>query len=81
VKLRRGDIVIRSRDGSGATFADLTGPGSFKKTHSDIVLAAAPDKARLVGGNVDQRVSPTLAALSGGVPTDPNVFAVLRYQG
>jgi hypothetical protein len=76
---RVGDLVCKSRAGSGATY-DTIRPGM--KTHCDIVTGAGPDGLEVVGGNVSNSVSKGRVHLdSAGHIKDPNYFAVIRIDG
>ncbi|WP_437969980.1 DUF2272 domain-containing protein [Sorangium sp. So ce260] len=47
-----GDIVLRTRANSGITYDSLRGQASgAPSTHGDIVVAVAPDKITVIGGN------------------------------
>jgi LAS superfamily LD-carboxypeptidase LdcB len=65
VKPRVGDLVCKSRSGSGATYDNIA-PGMA--THCDIVTAVGPNRLVTVGGNVSNSVNQT------PVPTDANGF-------
>jgi hypothetical protein len=73
---RIGDLVCKSRAGSGATYDNIR-PGM--KTHCDIVVDVQPNRLLTIGGNVSQSVSMTpVATDSRGLITSPNYFAVIR---
>lgn len=74
-----GDLVCKSRDGSGATY-DTVKPGM--KTHCDIVVAVEPGRLVTVGGNVSNSVSRTHVPIDGrGFIQHPLYFAILRLDG
>ena len=73
---RIGDLVCKSRAGSGATYENIK-PGMT--THCDIVTKVEPNRLLAVGGNLDNSVA------QRKVPTDANgrisssgYFAVIR---
>jgi peptidoglycan hydrolase-like protein with peptidoglycan-binding domain len=71
-----GDIICRSRAGSGANYDNIR-PGM--KTHCDIVTEVRPGGLIAIGGNVANSVSQkTLRTDAGGRLADPNYFAVIR---
>jgi hypothetical protein len=72
-----GDIVCRSRAGSGATYDNIR-PGM--KTHCDIVTEVRPGSLLVIGGNVCNSVyrKPPLKTDASGRLVDPNYFAVIR---
>lgn len=74
-----GDLVCKSRDGSGATY-DTVKPGM--KTHCDIVVAVEPGRLVTVGGNVSNSVSRTHVPIDGrGFIQHPLYFAIIRLDG
>lgn len=76
-KVRPGDLILRSRANSGATF-DMIGKG-YIETHVDVVTAVKNGYARGIGGNKANAVSVENYALDAkGAVTDPTVFAILR---
>ncbi|MCI0537238.1 MAG: DUF2272 domain-containing protein [Verrucomicrobiales bacterium] len=76
---RVGDLICRSRAGSGATYDNLR-PGM--KTHCDIVTEVRPGKLVTVGGNVSNSVGQTLVQTdANGRIMQPNYFAVIRIDG
>jgi len=75
---RVGDLVCKSRAGSGATY-DTIQPGM--KTHCDIVIEVRPGQLVTVGGNVRNSVSQTKVHTdANGFIQDPAYFAVIRYE-
>jgi hypothetical protein len=79
---RVGDLVCKSRAGSGATY-DTIAEGM--KTHCDIVTAIRPGSLVTIGGNVggrrkgDQTVGVTNVPVdSTGKVTKPGYFAVIK---
>ena len=71
-----GDIVCKSRAGSGATY-DSIQPGMA--THCDIVTEVQRGHLTTVGGNVSQSVSSTTVPTDArGLITHPNYFAVIK---
>ena len=71
-----GDLVCKSRDGSGATYDNIR-PGM--KTHCDIVVGVASGRITVVGGNVQNSVSKRTVAVSpSGLITTPGFFAVIK---
>ncbi|WP_066903328.1 DUF2272 domain-containing protein [Millisia brevis] len=82
---RVGDLVCKSRSGSGATY-DTIGDRQRRATHCDIVTAVHPGRIRVIGGNVRQNVdAKTLRTGPDGLlRTDGNqaqYFAVIRVDG
>jgi hypothetical protein len=59
VKPEVGDIVIKSRSGSGATYENFEGAD----THGDIVVEVRRNQIVVIGGNVSQSVSRKTFAL------------------
>ena len=73
-----GDLVCKSRAGSGATY-DTIRPGMA--THCDIVLAVGPRSIRVVGGNVDNSVADRDVLLTAdGRLAPPEYFAVVKVE-
>ena len=63
-----GDIICKSRSGSGATYDSIDGAQTFK-THGDIVTEVHSGWIRVIGGNVNQNVdtrSPPIRTLADG---------------
>ncbi|MFF2530416.1 DUF2272 domain-containing protein [Brevibacillus sp. NPDC058079] len=52
VRPQEGDIVVKSRNGSGATWNDFIS----KETHGDIVIDVSPTDITVIGGNVSDTV-------------------------
>jgi flagellum-specific peptidoglycan hydrolase FlgJ len=74
-----GDLVCKSRSGSGATYDNIR-PGM--KTHCDIVTEVRPRGIMTVGGNVRNSVAQkTLRTDANGGIAEPNYFAVIRIDG
>ena len=75
-KPRVGDIVCKSRAGSGATYDNIR-PGM--STHCDIVTELRPGQLVTIGGNVSQSVKHTNVPINpDGFITKSGYFAVLR---
>lgn len=74
-----GDIVCKSRAGSGATF-DLAADEDAFKSHTDIVVHLTDTHAVAIGGNVGHSVRRTPYRLDadGFLENTGKVFAVLR---
>jgi hypothetical protein len=73
-----GDLVCKSRAGSGATYDNIR-PGMA--THCDIVLAVGPRSIRVVGGNVDNSVADRSVPLTAdGRLAPPEYFAVVKIE-
>ena len=73
---RPGDLICRSRAGSGATYDNIR-PGM--KTHCDIVVDVQPKALSVIGGNVSNSVCRrTVHTDDQGRVTEPHVFAVIR---
>lgn len=73
---RPGDLVCKSRAGSGATYDNIT-PGMA--THCDVVVQAGAGGLATIGGNVSNSVSLTPVAVdANGFITAPGYFAVIR---
>jgi hypothetical protein len=71
-----GDLVCKSRAGSGATYDNIR-PGTL--THCDIVTDVRRDRLTTIGGNVRNSVSTTpVATDSRGLITNPSYFAVIK---
>jgi hypothetical protein len=78
VKPRPGDLVCRSRAGSGATY-DTIRPGML--THCDVVTDIQSGRLLTIGGNVKQSVSQTqVSTNAAGFVTKPGYFAVIRVD-
>jgi hypothetical protein len=76
VRPRIGDLVCRSRAGSGATY-DNVRPGM--KTHCDFVTEVRPGSLISIGGNVKNSVSVTkVPTNAAGFVNKPGYFAVIR---
>lgn len=76
VQPRPGDLVCKSRAGSGATY-DTLRPGMA--THCDIVTEVRPGQLTTIGGNVSDSVSRTLVRTDpSGRIADARYFAVIR---
>lgn len=73
-----GDIVCRSRAGSGVTYNYASTHDAFK-SHTDIVVRITDTHAVTIGGNVRQSVSRTSYPLnsSGFLANTGRVFAIL----
>jgi hypothetical protein len=73
-----GDLVCKSRAGSGATYDNIR-PGMT--THCDIVTEVRPGSIAAVGGNVSNSVAQSnVRTDSGGRIIAPNYFAVIRVD-
>lgn len=71
-----GDLVCKSRAGSGATYDNIQ-PGMA--THCDVVTSSQPNKLITIGGNVADSVSATPVRVdSNGFIQAPNYFAVIK---
>jgi hypothetical protein len=71
-----GDLICKSRAGSGATYDNIR-PGMT--THCDIVTEVRPRRVRAVGGNVSNSVAQkTVQTDPNGRIIEPNYFAVIR---
>lgn len=80
-----GDLICRSRQGSGATY-DSISDGRTYATHSDVVTAIRPGEIRVVGGNVHQNVDAKTVRTrpDGRIALDGAqgvIFAVVRCRG
>lgn len=74
-----GDLVCKSRDGSGATYDNLR-PGM--KTHCDIVVGVGPRSVTVIGGNVEDSVTRRTVPLTAtGHLAPPEYFAVIKLGG
>lgn len=74
-----GDLVCKSRAGSGATYENIR---VGLPTHCDIVTDVQPNRLLTIGGNVSQSVSMTPVSTDArGLITSPNYFAVIRVGG
>jgi hypothetical protein len=73
-----GDLVCKTRAGSGATYENIQ-PGHT--THCDIVTAVQPNRLTTIGGNVNNSVSRTFVTTNAdGYITQPGYFAVIRLS-
>jgi peptidoglycan hydrolase-like protein with peptidoglycan-binding domain len=73
-----GDLVCKSRAGSGATYDNIR-PGMA--THCDIVTEVQPGRLLTIGGNVSDSVKMTPVSTDGnGRVSDPQYFAVIRLD-
>jgi hypothetical protein len=73
---RRGDLVCKSRAGSGATYDNIR-PGMA--THCDIVTELQPGRAITIGGNVSDSVKETpVRTNAAGYVVQQGYFAVIR---
>ena len=73
-----GDLICKSRSGSGATYDNIR-PGM--KTHCDIVTEVRPRSILTVGGNVNNSVAQkTLRTDANGTMAEPDYFAVIRID-
>jgi hypothetical protein len=71
-----GDLVCKSRAGSGATYDTIR---SGMTTHCDIVTDVKPGSIAVIGGNVSQSVArKTVPVDSNGRITARDYFAVIR---
>jgi hypothetical protein len=73
---RPGDLVCKSRDGSGATYDNIR---QGMKTHCDIVTEVQPGRLTTIGGNVRDSVYRTdVNTDANGRITEPGYFAVIK---
>ena len=73
-----GDLVCKTRAGSGATYENIQ-PGHT--THCDIVTAVQLNRLTTIGGNVNNSVSRTFVTTNAdGYITQPGYFAVIRLS-
>jgi hypothetical protein len=71
-----GDLVCKSRAGSGATYDNIR---RGMLTHCDIVTDVRPNRLMTIGGNVSNSVSMTPVATDAqGRIVSPNYFAVIK---
>jgi hypothetical protein len=71
-----GDLVCKSRAGSGATYDNIA-PGMA--THCDVVTSGEPGRLVSIGGNVADSVATTSVPVnSSGHIQAPNYFAVIK---
>jgi peptidoglycan hydrolase-like protein with peptidoglycan-binding domain len=76
VSPRVGDLVCKSRAGSGATYSNIRGGMT---THCDIVTNVRPGELSVIGGNVDNSVSQKRVPIDpAGRIRSPSHFAVIR---
>ena len=78
-KVKKGDILIKRRSGSEASWNDVTSNTGFIPTHGDIVIEVTNAVAKTLGGNVSNSVSVTNYPLYGGKPGS-DVFTILRVS-
>ena len=75
-KPQPGDIVCKSRAGSGATYENIA-PGM--STHCDIVVDVQPGKLTTIGGNLSDSVSTsTVTTDANGYINAKDYFAVIK---
>ena len=78
VRPRVGDLVCKSRAGSGATYDNIQEDRPFQ-THCDIVTAVNPTGWTTIGGNLSDSVGRTSVRLgTDGRPVDRQYFAIIR---
>jgi hypothetical protein len=71
-----GDLVCKSRAGSGATYDNIR---VGMKTHCDVVTDVQLSRLLTIGGNVSQSTSMTpVSTDTRGLITNPNYFAVIK---
>jgi peptidoglycan hydrolase-like protein with peptidoglycan-binding domain len=76
VKPEPGDLVCKSRAGSGATYDSIR---RGMKTHCDIVTEVKPGSITTIGGNVSNSVSKTIVRTNAnGYISEPVYFAVIK---
>ena len=76
---RAGDLVCKSRAGSGATYDNVRPP---MKTHCDIVTEVRPRSIVTVGGNVSDSVAQKILPTDpDGRIVEPDYFAVIQIDG
>lgn len=76
IRPQPGDLVCKSRSGSGATYDNIQ-PGM--STHCDIVTEVRPGQLTTVGGNVSDSVKRTMVRTdSGGFVNQSGYFAVVK---
>ncbi len=76
VRPQAGDLVCRSRAGSGANYDNIH---AGHKTHCDIVTEVHPGRLTTIGGNVSNSVSKTAVRLdANGFINQPGYFAVIK---
>ena len=76
VRPQPGDLVCKSRAGSGATYDNIR---VGHKTHCDVVTEVRPGQLVTIGGNVSNSVSQTRVATdANGIINDPRYFAVIK---
>lgn len=74
-----GDIVVRARGGSGATYDNPYGTNG--KTHGDIVTRVDAATIRTIGGNVNQNVdAKTLTIDATNHLPHPGYFAIIKWM-
>jgi peptidoglycan hydrolase-like protein with peptidoglycan-binding domain len=74
-----GDLVCKSRAGSGATYDTIR---SGMTTHCDIVTEVKPGSIGVIGGNVNQSVARKIVPTdASGRITARDYFAVIRVGG
>ena len=72
-----GDLVCKSRAGSGASYDNIR-PGM--KTHCDVVTDVQPNRLITIGGNVNNSVSVTrVSTIYAGAGHQPELFR--HHQG
>ena len=73
-----GDLVSKSRAGSGATYDNIA-PGMA--THSDVVVAVEPGRLVTIGGNVSDSVGRTMVPIdANGFVQAQGYFAVIKVR-
>ena len=76
-KVKKGDILVRSRGDSPTHWSDVVGNTGFHQTHGDLVTKVSGNQAFAIGGNKQNSVNEEIYPLVDGRPPS-NVFAVLR---
>lgn len=73
-----GDLVCKSRAGSGANYENI-GPGLA--THCDVVVGVQPGELSAIGGNVDDSVGRRPVRIdANGYVNQPGYFAVIKLS-
>jgi hypothetical protein len=73
-----GDLVCKSRAGSGANYENIRGG---LKTHCDVVVEVQPGRLTTIGGNVGQSVSTShVRTDANGYINQPGYFAVIKLR-
>jgi len=79
--VQAGDIVVKSRGQRLTTWDDVVATSNFREMHGSLVVAVAGNRAKIVGGNVDNAVREREVALdSSGRLAGPGWVSMLKLN-